>query len=130
MFLGEGSPFPPTNEVRTLFARPDGGTLEEGDQFRNPDYAQTLQRIAAEGPRALYQGTIAAAIVKAIQREPLPGTMTLKDLAGYHTSFSPPLCRPYPRLHRVRAAAALQRRLAAGDARDPGPHRHRQPHPE
>jgi gamma-glutamyltranspeptidase / glutathione hydrolase len=95
MFLGEGSPFPPTNEVRTLFARPDGGTLEEGDQFSNPEYAQTLRRIAAEGPRAFYQGTIAAAIVKAVQRDPWPGTLALKDLAGYHTSFSPPLCRPY-----------------------------------
>ena len=95
MFLGEGSPFPPTNEVRMLFARPDGGTLEEGDQFRNPEYAKTLQRIAAEGPQALYQGSIAAAIVKATQREPLPGAMTLKDLSGYRTSFSTPLCRPY-----------------------------------
>ncbi len=95
MFLGEGSPFPPTNEVRMLFARPDGGTLEEGDQFQNPEYAKTLQRIAAEGPRALYQGTIAADIVKAIHREPLPGTMTVKDLAGYHTSFSAPLCAAY-----------------------------------
>jgi gamma-glutamyltranspeptidase / glutathione hydrolase len=95
MFLGEGSPFPPTNEVRTLFSRPDGGTLEEGDQFRNPDYAQTLQRLAAEGPRALYQGTIAAAIVKAVHQEPLAGTLTLKDLAGYRTSFTTPLCRPY-----------------------------------
>ncbi|HEY1492075.1 MAG TPA: gamma-glutamyltransferase [Steroidobacteraceae bacterium] len=95
MFLGEGSPFPPTNEVRMLFARPDGGTLEEGDQFRNPEYASTLQRIAAEGPRALYQGTIAAAIVKATERDPLPGAMTLKDLAGYRTSFSTPLCRPF-----------------------------------
>jgi gamma-glutamyltranspeptidase/glutathione hydrolase len=95
MFLGEGSPFPPTNEVRTLFSRPDGGTLEEGDQFRNSDYATTLQRIATEGPRALYQGTIAAAIVTAVHQEPLAGTLTVKDLAGYRTSFTQPLCRPY-----------------------------------
>lgn len=94
-FLGEGSPFPPTNEVRMLFSRPDGGTLEEGDQFRNPEYAKTLQRIATEGPRAFYEGTIATAIVKAVEREPLAGTMTLKDLAGYRTSFSQPLCRPF-----------------------------------
>jgi gamma-glutamyltranspeptidase/glutathione hydrolase len=95
MFLGEGSPFPPTNEVRLLFARPDGGTLEEGDVFRNTAYAKTLQRLAAEGPRALYQGTIAASIVKATDREPLAGTMTLKDLSGYRTTFSRPLCRPF-----------------------------------
>ena len=52
-FLGEGSPFPPTNEVRTLFSRPDGGTVEAGDQFTNPEYAATLKRIALEGPRAV-----------------------------------------------------------------------------
>ncbi len=56
MFLGEGSPFPPTTEVRTLFSRPDGETVQEGDQFQNPEYAHTLQRIALEGPRALYEG--------------------------------------------------------------------------
>ena len=53
MYLGEGSPFPPTNEVRMLFSQPDGETLEEGDLFRNPEYAHTLQRIAQQGPRAL-----------------------------------------------------------------------------
>src|SRR6266404_619092 len=59
LFLGEGSPFPPTNEVRTLFSRPDGETIQEGDLFRNPGYARTLEHIALEGPRALYQGAIA-----------------------------------------------------------------------
>ena len=57
MFLGEGSPFPPTNEIRSLFARADGEIVQEGDLFRNPEYAKTLQRIAQEGPRALYTGT-------------------------------------------------------------------------
>ena len=40
---------------------PDGETLQEGDLFKNPAYAKTLRRIADEGPRALYEGTIAAA---------------------------------------------------------------------
>jgi gamma-glutamyltranspeptidase/glutathione hydrolase len=95
MFLGEGSPFPPTNEVRTLFSRPDGETLEEGDQFQNPEYAGTLRRIAQEGPRALYEGTIAAEIVKATHQSPLPGTMTLKDLSSYRADVGDALCRPY-----------------------------------
>src|SRR5207248_3325905 len=51
-FLGEGSPFPPTNEVRMMFSRPDGDTVQEGDLFRNPKYAHTLERIARQGPRA------------------------------------------------------------------------------
>ncbi|MGO9804850.1 MAG: gamma-glutamyltransferase [Steroidobacteraceae bacterium] len=95
MFLGEGSPFPPTNEIRTLFSRPDGGQLEADDLFRNPEYARTLERIAKEGPRALYEGSIARDIVKATHQEPLPGTMTLQDLAGYRPEWDAALCRPY-----------------------------------
>ena len=95
MFLGEGSPFPPTNEVRTLFSRPDGETIQEGDLFRNPEYARTLERIALDGPRALYQGAIANEIVATTHLAPFPGTMTLKDLSSYRPTWAEPLCRPY-----------------------------------
>jgi gamma-glutamyltranspeptidase / glutathione hydrolase len=95
MFLGEGSPFPPTTEVRTLFSRPDGEPLEEDDLFQNPEYANTLQRLADEGPHALYEGTIAEAIVKATHQSSRPGTMTLKDLSSYRAEATAPLCRPY-----------------------------------
>lgn len=95
MFLGEGSPFPPTNEVRMLFSRSDGETVQEGDLFRNPQYAHTLERIAREGPRALYEGEIAREIVATTHLPALPGTMTLKDLAAYRPSWDEPLCRPY-----------------------------------
>ena len=94
-FLGEGSPFPPTNEVRTLFSRPDGETIQEGDLFRNPEYARTLERIALDGPRALYQGAIANEIVATTHLAPFPGTMTLKDLSSYRPTWAEPLCRPY-----------------------------------
>ena len=95
MYLGEGSPFPPTNEVRMLFSQPDGETLEEGDLFRNPEYAHTLQLIAQQGPRALLEGQIAADIVKVTHQSPLPGTMTLKDLGSYRAESGDALCRPY-----------------------------------
>jgi gamma-glutamyltranspeptidase/glutathione hydrolase len=95
MFLGEGSPFPPTNEVRTLFSRPDGETIQEGDLFRNPEYARTLERIALDGPRALYEGAIANEIVATTRQAPFPGTMTLKDLSSYRPIWAEPLCRPY-----------------------------------
>jgi gamma-glutamyltranspeptidase / glutathione hydrolase len=36
-FLGEGSPFPPTSEIRSLFSRPSGEPLEADDIFRNPE---------------------------------------------------------------------------------------------
>jgi gamma-glutamyltranspeptidase/glutathione hydrolase len=95
MYLGEGSPFPPTNEVRTLFSRPDGETVEEGDEFQNPEYAHTLQKIAAEGAPALYEGPLAEQIVRVTHMAPLPGTMTLKDLASYRAEVSDAVCRPY-----------------------------------
>ena len=95
MFLGEGSPFPPTSEIRTLFSRADGEPLEADDLFRNPDYAKTLEGIAKAGPRGLYEGDIARDIVKATHQEPLPGTMTLQDLSGYRPEWDQPLCRPY-----------------------------------
>jgi len=95
MFLGEGSPFPPTNEVRNLFSRPDGDVLEEGDLFQNPQYAHSLEAIAREGPRALYEGEMADQIVHTTHQSPLAGTMTQKDLASYRAEASQPLCRPY-----------------------------------
>jgi len=94
-YLGPDSGFAPTSAVRALFVRPDGHALREGDVFRNREYAATLRRLAAEGPRALYAGTIAAEIVKRTHAEPLPGTMTLKDLSSYHADWEKPLCRPY-----------------------------------
>ncbi len=97
MFLGEGSPFPPTTEIRTLFSRADGETIQADDLFKNPEYAQTLQRIAHDGPRTLYEGPIAAEIVRATHQDPLPGTMTLKDLSSYRPEWDEALCRPYRR---------------------------------
>jgi gamma-glutamyltranspeptidase/glutathione hydrolase len=94
-FLAMSQPFSPTQEVLSLFARPDGEPLHVGDVFRNPQYAHVLQRLAAEGPQALYRGSVAAEIVKRTHEAPLPGTMTLKDLADYKADWVDPLCRPY-----------------------------------
>jgi gamma-glutamyltranspeptidase/glutathione hydrolase len=94
-YLAPGFALPATPDVRALFARPDGQVLREGDLFRNPKYAATLRRLAAEGPSALYTGSIAAEIVKRTHEEPLPGTMTLADLSSYRAEWEKPLCRPY-----------------------------------
>jgi gamma-glutamyltranspeptidase/glutathione hydrolase len=84
-----------TPAVRALFARPDGSPLQQGDTFKNPAYAQTLEKLAKEGPRALYSGEIAAQIVKRVHEDPLPGTMTVQDLAAYRAQWSKPLCGPF-----------------------------------
>ena len=94
-FLGEGSPSPPTTEIRALFSQPNGEPLNPGDTFKNPAYAQTLENIADQGPRALYEGPLAEQIVKVTQAPPLPGTLTLKDLAAYRSNWVKPVCGPY-----------------------------------
>ncbi|MBV8341632.1 MAG: gamma-glutamyltransferase [Gammaproteobacteria bacterium] len=81
--------------MRTLVALADGDTIQEGDLFRNPEYAGTLRQVALAGPAALYEGTLAAEIVKATHQSPLPGDMTLKDLSSYRAEWDEPLCRAY-----------------------------------
>jgi gamma-glutamyltranspeptidase/glutathione hydrolase len=94
-YLAPDFPFAPTDDIRALFARPDGSPLQAGDLFRNPKYAAVLGRLAREGPRALYTGSIAEEIVKRTHDEPLPGTMTRMDLGAYRAQWDKPLCRPY-----------------------------------
>ncbi|MEO8113367.1 MAG: gamma-glutamyltransferase family protein, partial [Phenylobacterium sp.] len=84
-----------TPDATAYFTKPDGTRIKPGDSFRNPAYAATLRKVAAEGPKALLEGPIAEAIVAKLGQGPIPGTMTLKDLASYRPKATPALCRPY-----------------------------------
>jgi gamma-glutamyltranspeptidase/glutathione hydrolase len=75
-----------------LYLDPDGTPRDVGSVFRNPELAATYRRIAREGPKAFYRGTLAAAIVETVQHPQLsptanhtwrPGLMTTKDLRKY-----------------------------------------------
>ena len=77
------------------FTRPDGTKVRAGEIMRNPAYAATVRRIAAEGPKALLEGSIAEAIVAKVHEGANPGEMTLADLKAYRPKTSPGLCRPY-----------------------------------
>jgi gamma-glutamyltranspeptidase/glutathione hydrolase len=82
-------------DVIAYFKGSDGGPLKVGDHIRNPAYAASLRLVAAEGPDALLKGKIAADIVARLAEGPLPGTMTLADLAAYRPRAAPAVCRPY-----------------------------------
>ena len=82
-------------DVLAYFKAPDGSPLKAGDHIKNPAYAATLRRIAAEGADGLLKGKIAGDIVARLSQEPTPGTMTLADLAAYRPHRSEALCRPY-----------------------------------
>lgn len=77
------------------FSKPDGTRLAAGDLLVNHAYAATLRKLAAEGPRALLAGPVAADIVRRLHDDPLPSTMTLADLAHYRPHETAALCRPY-----------------------------------
>lgn len=78
------------------FYEPDGTPKAEGTVLRNPEFAETLRRIAAGGADALHTGTIARAIVKTVTDAPRhQGGMNLTDLAGYKAKKRPPVCLPY-----------------------------------
>ncbi len=72
-----------------LAAKPfyrSGQMPQPGALIRRPDLAETLGRIATEGPTAFYEGTVAGSIVDAVG-----GFITLDDLAGFEPDWVAPL---------------------------------------
>lgn len=88
-------PMAQTPDSIAYFTRPDGLRYHAGDLIKNPAYAATLKRIAAEGPAAILTGKVAADIVAKIHQDPNPGILTIADLAGYQPTVDEPVCRPY-----------------------------------
>jgi gamma-glutamyltranspeptidase/glutathione hydrolase len=83
------------------FTKPDGTKVKPGDIMKNAAYADTLRKIAAEGPKAILEGPIAADIVARLHQDPIPSTMTLKDLADYKPQKGQAVCRPYRTVYVV-----------------------------
>ena len=72
---------------------PGGNPLRPGDTLRQPVLARTLERIAAEGPRAFYRGSVAQAIAAEMQRG--GGIITERDLADYKVAWRTPVQGKY-----------------------------------
>jgi gamma-glutamyltranspeptidase/glutathione hydrolase len=86
---------------RALFLTPERQPPAVGSVFRNPELAQTYRLIANDGPGALYQGPIGAALVDTVRNPPVapdstlgfavrPGVMTTGDLARYRAPLRAP----------------------------------------
>jgi gamma-glutamyltranspeptidase/glutathione hydrolase len=82
-------------DVRAIFSRPDGTPLQAGDLYRNAAYAETLGRIAGQGPRALLEPPLRDAIIARTRAEPRAGTLTPADFDAYQPAITDPLCGPY-----------------------------------
>ncbi len=90
-------PFPQgsTPDAKAYFTKPDGERYKAGDVLKNPAYAATVRKIAAEGSKAILEGAIAEAIVAKVAEGPRPGTLSLTDLKSYRPKTDPAVCRPY-----------------------------------
>ncbi len=85
--------FPAT---RRYFLDADGAPRQSGTLLRNPEFAASLRRIAAEGSAPLYRGRIGDALIEAVRNAPVsPGLLSREDLASYRAVLRDPVCRPY-----------------------------------
>ena len=71
------------NPATAAYFFPGGEPLQPGHLLKNPEYADTLTRIANEGIDAFYKGEIAIAIAKAAQEPPNAGRLTAEDIGNY-----------------------------------------------
>jgi gamma-glutamyltranspeptidase/glutathione hydrolase len=87
--------------ANAYFYRSDGTPHPVGMLVKNPEFAATLRKIAAEGADAFYRGDIAKDIVAKVKAHPTnPGDLTEADLAGYRAKVRAPVCGPY-RAYRI-----------------------------
>jgi gamma-glutamyltranspeptidase/glutathione hydrolase len=84
----------------------DGRLPREGEILRNPDLAQTLQRIARHGPDVFYRGDLARAIVDTVRRG--GGALAMDDLAAFEVD------EHAPAQGRYRGLTVFTPRLPAG----------------
>ena len=78
-----------STEGRRLYSKPDGSRLGPGDVLRLPDLGGTLEWIAAEGARPLYEGELARRTVDTVESG--GGLLTLDDLAAYRVAWRRPV---------------------------------------
>lgn len=79
--------------VARIFLRADGSPLQPGDRLVQKDLANTLERIARQGPKAFYQGALPAAVQAASRQG--GGILSAQDFADYRIGESAPLSCSY-----------------------------------
>jgi gamma-glutamyltranspeptidase / glutathione hydrolase len=84
---------------RKLFLTADGQPLPVGTIFRNPDLAETYEKLARYGSDYLYHGALGKQIADTVQHPPVvpgstffvrPGIMTAADIGNYTAKLRPP----------------------------------------
>jgi gamma-glutamyltranspeptidase/glutathione hydrolase len=76
-----------------IFLRADGTSLKPGDMLLQTDLANSLEAIASGGPKAFYEGPVAAQLVAAVRGQ--GGVMALDDLKNYRAVLRAPVRGTY-----------------------------------
>lgn len=79
-------------EGKTNFAQ-YFGAMKAGENFKQPELADTLKRIEAQGPDDFYHGKTAQLLVAEMQRG--NGLITMEDLAAYRAGWREALVTPW-----------------------------------
>lgn len=72
---------------------PGGSTPEKGEIFKNPDLANTLEKIAKNGRDEFYKGSIARTIDKYMEEQ--EGFLSYEDLASHESEWVEPQSTNY-----------------------------------
>jgi len=82
--------------TRSFFYTADGKAKPVGTLMKNPEFAVVLRRMAKEGTKALYTGSIAADVVKTVTTAARNASdMTVADMAAYEAKEREPICGKY-----------------------------------
>jgi gamma-glutamyltranspeptidase/glutathione hydrolase len=76
------------NEGSRIYS-PGGVLLEAGGRLEQPGLVPALELLAEEGPRSLYEGTLAAALLELMDER--GGLVTQDDLRSYEARWSEPV---------------------------------------
>ncbi|WP_100640382.1 gamma-glutamyltransferase [Marinobacter salexigens] len=75
--------------TQATFYKEDGSAWQAGERFRQPELADTLQRIADDGVKGFYEGETATLIVEEMERH--GGLITRQDLENYQPAVRTPV---------------------------------------
>jgi len=81
--------------VREIYFDANGSPRKQGERIANPALAQTMDLIARQGARVMYEGSVAAEMIERVRSHPRPGTLSAADLADYRPIKREPVCGPY-----------------------------------
>jgi gamma-glutamyltranspeptidase/glutathione hydrolase len=101
-------------EAAKAFLTPSGEVPEIGFMIKQPELAQTLEAIAAQGAKGFYEGRVAADLVAGVRAG--GGIWTLEDLKHYQVVERKPLVGWYRGAHIVSASPPSSGGVAVIDA--------------